>query len=195
MWKLSSACVAFILVAILAGVVIGIARGGSVRNLANATFTLWPVLGVGLGVQVAADLVPKRYAFAVLVASYVALLVFCVANLRLAGMGLVAVGLMMNFAVIAANQSMPVRADAIVASGAATRAELSRINFGAKRHLERPDDRLQFLGDIIAVPIAAEVLSFGDLVMSVGVADVIAHLLGRRRRRKPKEPQDLEKVG
>jgi hypothetical protein len=55
------------------------------------------------------------------------------------------------------------------------------LDFGSKRHLETADDRMTVLGDIVPVPVAEEVLSFGDLAMSVGVATVLVNLLRRRR--------------
>jgi hypothetical protein len=55
-----------------------------------------------------------------------------------------------------------------------------------KHHLETPDDDLMVLADIIPVKPLHQVLSFGDLILSVGVADLLVHLLlpvgGRRRR-------------
>ena len=40
---------------------------------------------------------------------------------------------------------------------------------------ERPSDRLTFLGDIILVPALRQSLSFGDLIMLVGLVDVLFH--------------------
>jgi hypothetical protein len=100
-------------------------------------------------------------------------------------MAVIAVGIALNALVITVNSGMPVRRDAIVAAGIADDRAIDDIDFGTKRHLEEPDDRLMFLGDIIPVPVLEEVLSFGDLVLAVGVADVLASLMGSRRRPEP----------
>ena len=170
----------FIAVAIVAGVLIGLLRGGRFENLGEATFRLWPLLILGVVVQAAAAFTAEG-AVALILASYALLLLFTALNLQHAGMGVVFVGIALNVLVIGANGGMPVRADAIVAAGIVEHDEIDTLDFGAKRHLETPDDRLMVLGDIIPVPVAEEVLSFGDLAMAVGVATVLAGLLRKRR--------------
>jgi hypothetical protein len=171
----------FIAVAIVAGVLIGLVRGGRFENLGEASFRLWPLLILGVVVQGAAAFTADG-AVALILASYVLLLLFTALNLQHAGMGVVFVGIAMNVAVIGINGGMPVRDDAIVAAGIVERDEIATLDFGAKRHLETDEDRLTFLGDIIPVPVAEEVLSFGDLAMSVGVAAVLVNLLRKPRR-------------
>jgi hypothetical protein len=75
--------------------------------------------------------------------------------------------------------------------------QIPSLDFGSKRHLETADDRLTFLGDIIPVPVAEEVLSFGDLAMSVGVATVLAGLLRKRRgpQLRPTAPEGSASTG
>lgn len=169
----------FIGVAIVAGIALGLLRGGRFENLGGATFRLWPLLILGVVVQGAAAFTADG-AVALILASYAILVLFAAVNLHLAGMGVVLVGVALNFAVIAANSGMPVRAEAITAAGIAEPSEIPDLEFGSKRHLERPDDRLTVLGDIIPVPGVGEVLSFGDLAMAVGVATVLVGLLRRR---------------
>ena len=165
-------------VAVAAGVVIGLLRGGRITNLADVSFRLWQALVIGLAVQAASAFAPVG-AVALLLVSYAALILFTAVNFHRVGMGVVLVGIAMNFVVIAANGGMPVRAEAIVAAGVDP-DDIATLEFGNKRHLETSEDRLTWLGDIIPVPAAREVLSFGDLVMSVGIADVLVHLLRRR---------------
>ena len=171
----------FIAVAVVAGIVFGLLRGGRFTNLGDAAFRFWPLLVLGVVVQGAAGFTGEG-AVLVILASYVLLLAFCALNLTHAGMGVVLVGIALNLVVIALNGGMPVRQQAIVAAGIAEHEEVASLDFGAKRHLEDGDDRLTFLGDIIPVPFAREVLSFGDLAMSVGVAAVLANLLRVRQR-------------
>jgi len=169
----------FIAVAVVAGIAIGLARGGRFSNLGEATFRVWPLLVAGVLVQAAAAFASPAAVTLILV-SYATLLVFTAINFRQVGMGVVFIGIALNFIVIAANGGMPVRSDAIIRAGIAGRDDLRRLDFGSKRHLETSGDRVTFLSDIVPVPGATEVLSFGDLVMSVGVADVLVHLLRRR---------------
>jgi hypothetical protein len=170
----------FIAVAVVAGVLIGLLRGGRFENLGDASFRLWPVLILGVVVQGAAAFTADG-AVALILASYVLLLLFTGVNLHHAGMGVVLVGIALNVLVIGVNGGMPVRSEAIVAAGIVPTEEVRSLDFGSKRHLETDDDRLTVLGDIIPVPVAEEVLSFGDLAMSVGVAAVLVNLLRRRR--------------
>lgn len=171
----------FIAVAVVVGLAIGVLRGGRFANLGDAAFRLWPLLVLGVAVQGAAAFTGDG-AVTVIVVSYVLLLAFCAVNLTHAGMGVVLVGITLNLVVIGVNGGMPVRHEAIVAAGIEDHEGVADLDFGAKRHLEDVGDRLTFLGDIIPVPFAREVLSYGDLAMSVGVAAVLANLLRGRQR-------------
>jgi hypothetical protein len=182
----------FIAVAIVAGVLIGLLRGGRVANLGEAAFRLWPLLVLGIVVQGAAAFTGDAgMGVGLILLSYVLLLAFCVLNLRHAGMGVVFVGIALNLVVMGLNGGMPVRREAIVAAGITdSAAEVDDLDFGTKRHLESSRDRLTVLGDIVPVPVAGEVLSFGDLAMSVGVAAVLVNLLRRRAAPAVLEPAD-----
>jgi hypothetical protein len=165
--------------ALVIGVVLGFLTGGRARNVNRRSLELVWLLVASVAVQGAAEVldVSDGLGLAMVLVSYVGLSAFAVANIRLVGMPVVLVGLLCNLVVITVNSGMPVRAEAIVASGAATADELDTIDFGAKRHLETDDDVLVVLGDIIPVPATNEVLSFGDLILAVGVADVVFRLL------------------
>lgn len=170
----------FIAVAIVVGVLVGLVRGGRFGNLGDAAFRMWPLLVLGVVVQGAAAFTGEG-AVPVILVSYALLLAFCAVNLTHAGMGVVLVGIALNLVVIGVNGGMPVRQEAIVAAGIVEHHEVKDLEFGEKRHLETSRDRITFLGDIVPVPVAREVLSFGDLVMSVGVAAVLANLLRVRQ--------------
>lgn len=170
--------------AIAIGLAVGLLTGGRLQHLEEKRFRAWPLLAGGLVVQT----VSGRFGDAtvpLVVASYVLLIAFAGVNLHMLGMGVVLVGLVMNFATIAWNGGMPVRRSAIVAAGIRDLEDVDQLEMDKKRHLERPGDDLMFLSDIIPVPGARYVLSFGDLAMSVGVADMVVHLVrplpGRRR--------------
>ena len=170
----------YIPVALAIGALTGLLRGGSLRNLAHASFR-WPVfLVAGCVLQLAAVIPGAEGASAALVvASYLSLLVFAGANVTTAGMPLIAIGIALNGFVIAVNDGMPVKAEAIVAAGIAEDVdEAERFEFRGKRHLATDDDRFVILGDIIPVPIGGgSVLSYGDVVLALGVAVLLDSLV------------------
>jgi hypothetical protein len=146
---------------------------------------------IGVALQVVTELfhLPRTPDYLVVLVSYGTLAAFALRNLRLTGMGVVAVGLVLNIIPIAVNRGMPVRASAIVEARVARPDEIATLGFGGKRHLEGRSDHLKALGDILPDWVFHEVLSFGDLVMAVGIADVFVHLLRPPRRRvSPREP-------
>lgn len=145
----------------------------------------WALLAAGIATQAAAGRVGGEEATTPLVlASYLMLLGFAGLNLHLVGMGVVMIGMAANAAVIGLNDGMPIRPSAVVAAELATPEQASRMRADAKRRPERPGDQLVILADIVPVPPLREVVSFGDLVIGVGVADVLVHLMrGRARHR------------
>jgi hypothetical protein len=172
-----------ILGAIALGVVIGLALGGSLWRLADVHFRWWPLAIGGLALQLipvpsAEGKLDHWLALGLLIASYVGLLVFVVANLRLPGFALVGVGFALNLLVISLNGGMPVNAHALEeASGSGYGAAVIRLdrNGGAKHHLARTDDVLVQLSDVIQVgwPVR-NVFSAGDIVAMGGIAWVLA---------------------
>ena len=178
----------YLVIALAVGVALGLLAGGRPAHAG-----LRPIQG--LGALVAALLLQLLPAVVDLsdgseltcvIASYVLLVGFGVLNVRLVGMPVVLVGLVLNLLVITVNGGMPVRADAIrtVDPG----VDIATLDLGAKRQLEDDDTRLAVLGDIIPVTPLGQVLSFGDLVLAVGLADVAFRLLkpvALPRRRRP----------
>jgi hypothetical protein len=185
--------VRYLLVATVVGLVVGVATGGRLSQIGNRAFRLWPVLALGFVVQVVAMRSDTLGAEALL-ASYACLLVFALANLHLRGMAVVAIGIAANALVIGVNGGMPVRGEALLAAGLAERETLPVIEDG-KHHLEEPDDRLTVLADIIPVPPLREVVSYGDLIQGVGLADVLVHLMRSRRRRRPEPEGERDEEG
>lgn len=195
----SVGCVAqsYLVVALAVGLVLGLVLGGRPRYLAQKSFRWWLLLPLGVALQLIVELDGVPAPETLLVVSYLYLLAFCLANLRHAGMGVVLVGILLNAIVIAANGGMPVREEAVRQAGMAEPNETITID-EVKHHLEDDDTRLMFLGDIIPVEPLRQVLSFGDLILSVGVADLLVHLLlpagGRRRRRAPVDASAVRSV-
>jgi diguanylate cyclase (GGDEF)-like protein len=168
-----------VLVALGLAAIGGILGGGRLSNLARLRLSWGPLAMIGLVLQVINP--PGRWPLALLLLSFVLLTVFALKNIRTAGFVLILVGVLLNFAVIAANAGMPVSAEAIVASGQQdTLGELLQRNL-PKHHLASAGDRLLFLADVIAIPPPiAQAISVGDIFTFGGVAWVIVAASRRR---------------
>jgi hypothetical protein len=104
-------------------------------------------------------------------------LAFLARNRRARGTGLVAVGLLTNALVVAANGAMPVSPQAADRAGVGVLEVLT----GDRRHeLEGPDTRLRALGDVVPVPLPwrPEVVSAGDVLVAAGLGQLV--FLGMR---------------
>lgn len=164
-----------LLVAVAAGTALALALGGRPRHLAGKTFRWWLLLPLGVVLQRLVDRPGVPAPFALLVASYVYLLVFCAANLRHRGMGVVLVGIALNLLVIALNHGMPVRTEAVQVA-ASDVGGVAVIVGDVAHHVDDGHTRLGILGDAIAVRPLHQAVSFGDLVLAVGVVDLLVHL-------------------
>jgi hypothetical protein len=174
----------FTALAIAAGVAAGLLTGGRPRYAAGHPVRNWWLLAAGFVLQAGVarfDLGPL--AAISLLAGYGCLLAFAFRNRTLVGMGVVAAGLAANALVIGLNGGMPVRPAAVVAAHITDEQGLATVDYGHRHHAEGSGDHLSWLGDTLPVSPLHEVLSFGDLILAVGAADVVAHLLHPRRRR------------
>jgi hypothetical protein len=167
-------------VALLTGGLLGLLAGGRLASLGDVHLRWWGALAAGVGLQLLAGPVGLggRPGTTAVVGSYFCLLAFALANRALPVMPVVVVGVLLNATVIIVNGGMPVRADAVAAVGLDP-DELDAADLGAKRHLEGPDDRLTFLGDVVPIRPLGEVVSAGDLVLAAGVAGMLFRLLRR----------------
>lgn len=175
-------------VALVLALVLVPLTGGSFKRLARLEFEAPWLLFVGLGIQLVLQLTPiipesraDDVGFALLLASYVAILSFGVLNVRITGMSVVTIGIALNVAVIALNQGMPYRAP-----------EASKLETTVKHRPERAGDLLTVLDDRIIVPgPLGESVSFGDLILAVGIIDV-TYRASRRVRRTARTPAPHE---
>ena len=165
----------------IGSVLIGVGVGLSLRprptRFARPKIRLVPALVVGVFSQLIANRFTGHVAVVLGIVALSLLVAFAAANLHLTGMGVMTIGLSLNLLVVLINGGMPVSAKALRAADLPDAAELR----GA-RHVERSNDDLTVLGDII--PMNGLVVSYGDLIIAVATADVIAHLARRQRRRQ-----------
>ena len=155
----------WMLLVIAISIAVGLLRGGKLRNLTEIRVTLWWLLPLGFLLLAASAFVPSdmhELAVALILTSYLPLLLFVWLNRDLAGMWIAGLGILMNFTVILANEGMPVLAAAAEIAGGSGDLVLT-----AKHVLLTPATRLPFLGDVIPLPGA--VLSLGDVFLAIGV--------------------------
>jgi hypothetical protein len=178
----------FILYALMIGLIVGFVAGGRPAGLALLQFRWpWVMLG-GLFVQVVlfSEVVTSRIGDAgppIYAASTAAVVLAVLANRRITGMPIVALGAACNFAAIVANDGyMPAARGALQALGKVDSTMYSN-------SVVSPDPALAPLTDIFALPTwlpFANVFSIGDVLIGVGVAIVIVVAM----RRLPPEPAD-----
>ena len=141
--------------------------GGKPARLVNVHFRLAPLVLVALGVQVMlfsrlGEALPDGAVAPVHVGTYVLLLVFAVANLRLRALAVAFAGLLLNATAIVANGgTMPASRTALAALG----IHGDYANMSGRTH------RLGFLGDVFVIPPQlplANVFSIGDILIGLG---------------------------
>jgi len=178
--------------ALIIAIVVGYLMGGRLSNLANLRIRWAPLAIVGLVMQVINP--PGRWPLVMLIGSFVLLLAFAIVNRHVLGFWLILVGISLNFLVIGLNSGMPVSSQALGASGQEdTVGQLTdNADSYVKHHLATDDDRLLFLGDVIALrPPVKQAISVGDIFTYGGVMVVV---VGGMRRRRTEQPQPTAEV-
>lgn len=186
-----------LVVAIVAGLVIGLARGGSLANLAATRLRALPVVFVGVALQAAATLTERADVawapFALVLGSYACAFTFAGLNWRMPGMALIALGSLINLVVIAANQGMPVSPDALQRAGLGNPFAAGEPLLKGAHHPLVEGSRLTLLADVIPIRVSRNVVSAGDLVIWAGLLVLVQQLIvgrpGRRRMRAIEERQ------
>lgn len=171
-----------LVVAVLGGLAAGRLRPPSGARGLRLRIRRLPLLAVGAFGTALSQLLDGDLATTALGASLATLLAFAAANAHITGVVVIGCGLLLNLVAVVLNNGMPVRGGALVAAGVVDEDELSTTSFSGPRHLETSSDRLAVLGDVLPVPAASEVLSFGDLIIVAGAADAVRELARRRRR-------------
>ncbi len=175
-----------LLLAVMPAVAIGWAMKGRLSGLAQLRLQWIWLIVTGLAVQVVAmGYVGRSWLLvganrpAIIVATYVLVLVGLARNWRVPGMAVIALGFAMNFAAIAANGGqMPVTRETIEASGQGwlvTGVGEGQPVYQSKDVLLPKDQtRLWALTDIfVTPPPVRRAVSFGDFVTFAGVALII----------------------
>ena len=161
---------------------IALLRGGRLINLADIRLQYWWLLLLGFGIQAGTALLPDRdwtrgVATAMILVSYLPLLILVLVNRHREGMWLAGVGVLMNFSVIALNGGMPVLKEAATIAAAGPASLL--LDF--KHVLLDTSTRIPFLGDVIPVRLfgIGQVISLGDVLLAVGLGRFLEDELRR----------------
>lgn len=155
----------WILLVLGLSVVVGLMRGGKLRNLTEIRVNSWWLLPFGFIILAVSNFVPndaETLAVALVLISYLPLLLFVWLNRDLTGIWIAGLGILMNFSVIIANGGMPVLEEAARLAG-----ETGTLILDAKHVLLTDATRVPFLADIIPLPSA--VVSLGDVFLAIGV--------------------------
>ena len=165
----------FILYGLVAGLIAGFALGGRLERLATVRFRLGAVAVLALGIQLAlfspiADGLSDQVARAIYVISTALVGVVVLANLRLTGVPLIALGAALNLLAIAANGGkMPASPEALAAVGFGVGGNTNSVVVA--------EPVLAPLTDVFAMPAwlpLANVFSIGDVLIGVGLAIAVA---------------------
>lgn len=168
----------FLLISIPLGILVGWMRGGRLRNLEHLPIRGLPLLIIPCLLEYAggflsiAKLLPQWGLVSLILAAYTMLILAIWMNRRIAGLGVLAFGFVMNLLVVTVNGfRMP------LSGSAAARAGLEPSTLPGSFKLIGEHTAFPFLADLIPIPAYAfhppEVMSAGDVLVMVGVFLVI----------------------
>jgi Family of unknown function (DUF5317) len=173
-------------IAVAAALFIPLVTLGSYKRLFDTRIHWGWLLGIGLAIQLGLEYftLPHRYwhdlGYGLLVGSYVLILGFAARNVVLRGMSIVLIGIACNATAITLNHGMPVKFPPEWRTKSWAQPTV-------KHHPQAPDDRLLFLSDIIILKHPYDgVMSFGDLILAIGLCDVAYNASRDPRRGKEK---------
>jgi hypothetical protein len=164
---------------LVAGTAVGAAllaglRGGTLEALAATHFRWVGLVIEGLVVQAvfiawSPPGLSNTGALWVVILSDMAIAGFLLINHKLPGMLLTIAGVGLNLAVILLNGAMPVSTDGAQTAG----LEPPENGFALKHERLSDDTSLEWLGDVIPVPVVGEVWSAGDVVIALGIGRLV----------------------
>lgn len=171
-----------VVVAVLVGLLAGrLRRPAGGHGLRPRVRGLW-LLGTGLALVASTLALDGDLVTVVNALGLAVLAAFAGANRSITGFAVVGLGLVGNLAALVLNNGLPVRAEALLRADVVEPTELATYRPDEPRHVETDADAFGWLGLIVPVPLVREVLSFGDLVVLIGLADAMRDVFRRRAR-------------
>lgn len=168
--------------ALIIGYGIGRARGGSWSSVLSARIDGKGFLIAGVSATLILNLFTPSFPLFWLTIGFIGFIGFTVSNLAKTGAIVLMLGLLLNLAPVLANGAVPVSEVALQSVDVVDSAGTAKID--GPRESTATATRLSFLGDVIPVPVADKVVSVGDLIALVAVADILVNLMLRSRRRE-----------
>lgn len=182
----------FLSMCVLIALAVPVVSRGSYDALARRRWHWKWMFASSFALQIASEHVGSvsgyDIAFGALVSSYVFLIAFCLRNAIHTGMAVVTIGIALNASAIVVNHGMPVRVPA-------QWEQVGGLAASVKHHAWTASDRLEPITDIIFLPVTDEVISFGDLILAVGLIDVAFHASRRRSRTRAAVPRAARAAG
>jgi hypothetical protein len=185
----------FHVLVLLAGLLVGWFKKGSIWNITNIRLRLLWILPVAYLIQHVSItyLSGSMYELAI-VASYLALLMFCLLNWKVPGLIWAAGGTLSNFLVMLVNGlRMPAYIPAVQQMDSKLVPLLEKGEFG-KSIAMSSSTHLNFLGDIFYVHVQPpSLVSIGDILFAIGLIILIQHAM-RSGRSEPSGVNRTESI-
>lgn len=169
------------LFALISGAAIGRLRGGRWRGVVNARLHAQSFLILAAASALIINTMNPASAKFWLVVGFVGLIGFALRNLAMTGMIILLFGVFLNLIVFLLNGAVPVSELALTSIGDVD--ALGNAVIEGTRESTATATRLRFLGDVVPVPLFNKVVSIGDLIALVAVADIVTNLFLRSRIR------------
>jgi len=178
--------VSLLVLALLAALVVGWARSGSLDRLGRLPLRTRRLVVLAFLAQLVGTVVGGPLHPVGLAASAGLVVAFLLRNRSVRGTGLIALGLLANALVVGANGAMPVSLHAAAQAGVA----LEDLAAGARHEVADRGTRLPWLGDVVPVafPPRPEVVSPGDVLVVAGAAQLVVVGMTRHSRPRPTAP-------
>lgn len=170
------------ILAILIGAAIGRARGGRLSAFTTTKIHSPGWLATGISVVLIISLMDPSLPLLWTLVAHGAFAYFGLRNLHFTGMIVLLIGLLMNLTPLIANGAVPVSERALVSVGSVNEAGEPIID--GVRESSTTAGSFGFFGDVVPVPVLGSVVSLGDLVVAVALADIVMHLMLREKPRR-----------
>ena len=170
------------LFAIAIGSLIGRARGGRWSGVNDAELRSTPLLVIAIAAVLVQLVLNPVFPVIWSIVGAISLIAFGMRNRHLAGMSIVIIGTVLNVLPLLANWATPVSELALTSVGDLD--PFGNPDISGARESSSEATRLTFLGDAIPVPVFGAVVSIGDIIALVGIADIFTNLFIRARSRE-----------
>lgn len=164
------------------GCLVGRVRGGRWSGVTETRLHAQASLIAGITTVLVLNLIGPGFPIGWLIIGYACFIHFGFKNLQITGMIVLLIGLSLNLAPALANGAVPVSELALQSVGDTNTAGIANID--GVRESSDTAASLSALGDVVPVPVFNVVVSLGDLIMLVAIADIAANLMLRARRRE-----------